>query len=119
MIDTCWGFAVGNCVFGDTRCWFRHSPLKSDIKCKLCSESFGTKPEYMEHRKEKHEHTVPLCENSSSCKYEFCWFIHDKRTEKYEFTNEVEHMENNVVIERLFGLVEKISERMNKLEQKE
>ena len=28
-------------------------------------------------------------------------------------------MENNVIIERLFGLVEKISERMNKLEQKE
>ena len=118
MIDTCWGFVAGNCVFGDKKCWFRHSPTKlSDIKCKLCTENFETKPEYMKHRKEKHETVVPICQNSSSCKYEFCWFIH-KGTDENEIPNEIEEMENNVVIERLFDLVEKLGERIKKLEQK-
>ena len=117
MIDTCWGFVVGNFVFGDQKCWFRHSPTKlSDIECKLCTENFETKPEYMKHRKEKHETVVPICQNSSSCKYEFCWFIH-KGTDENEIPNEIEEMENNVVIERLFDLVEKLGKRIKKLEQ--
>ena len=36
-------------------------------------------------------------------------------TDKYDIPNEVEHMENNVVIERSFHLVANISEtKMNK-----
>ena len=60
MIDTCWGYISGNCIFGDQNCWFRHSPsISSDIQCKLCNESFRTKHEYKKHKKQKHSTEVP------------------------------------------------------------
>ena len=115
LIDTCWGFVAWNYIFWDQKCWLRHSAIKlSDGKCKLSTENFETNPEFTKHRK-KYQSVVPMCKRSLSRKCEFWWFIHNMETDKYDIPNEVEHMENNVVIERSFDLVANISEtKMNK-----
>ena len=117
MIDTCWGFISGNCTFGDQKCWFRHSPSNfSDIKCKQCNESFRTKQEFKKHQKQKHPSEVPICKNSENktCKRgdQLCWFKHEE-TEEFEH----KYNENDKVLERLFDLIEELSNRMNKFEQ--
>ena len=122
MISTCWGFAAGSCEFGSEKCWFRHSMSNSaDIKCKICDEKFGTKPEYQKHRKKKHPGLVPRCnyDVEGKCKFgiEFCWFIH-KEDENNEVNpnNDDQIKENNEVLTRLLDLVENMSERMKQIE---
>ena len=123
MVDTCWGYISGNCIFGDPKCWFRHLPSNfSDMKCELCDESFRTKHEYKKHEKQEHTSEVPICKEfeSRTCKRgdKFCWFKHEKKEEfKQECNNHVEQIENDKVLERLFDLIEKITDRMNKFEQ--
>ena len=123
MIDTCWGYISGYCIFGDQTCWFRHSPsISSDIQCKLCNESFRTKHEYKKHQKQKHATEVPICKDfaSRNCKRgdKFCWFKHEKTEEfEQEHNNYVEQIEKDKVMERLFDLIEKVTDRMNKFEE--
>ena len=125
MINTCWGFAAGTCVYGAEKCWFRHSISSSDeIKCKICNETFKSKPEYHKHKKEKHPSFVTRCNNAlnGKCKYgvEFCWFNHKEDEEHEIVTNnyEVQTNEKNEVLERLFDIVEKNSERLKELEKR-
>ena len=62
VISICWDFAAGNSSFGDEKCWFRHSHLKSsEVKCKICEDKFATKSDYQKHRKQKHPGLVAKC----------------------------------------------------------
>ena len=125
QISLCWDFATGNCSFGDDKCWFRHSELKtSEVKCKICDDKFATKSDYKKHRKQNHPGLVPMCKEVESrkiCKYGIhCWFKH-KEHEELEITNnetlENKNIDKNEVIEKLLDKIEKISERITQLEQ--
>ena len=74
LISLCWDFAAGSCSFGDEKCWFRHSLLKSsEVKCKICDDKFATRSDYQKHRKHKHPGLVPRCKENSTgkmCKME-------------------------------------------------
>ena len=124
MTNICWNFESGTCVFGAEHCWFIHSKSSSaDIKCKICDGQFKTKAQYHIHKKEKHPSLVPMCNNAlkGQCEFgeKYCWFIHKENEIKQDDTkNEVQNIdENNEVLERLFNIVEKNSDRINQLEQ--
>ena len=96
--------------------------ISSDIQCKLCNENFRTKHEYKKHQKQKHPTEVPICKDfaSRNCKRgdKFCWFKHEKTEEfEQEHNNYVEQIEKDKVMERLFDLIEKVTDRMNKFEE--
>ena len=121
QISMCWDFATGNCPFGDDRCWFRHSVLKtSEVKCKICDDKFATRSDYQKHRKQKHPSLVPRCKDVASgkmCKYGIhCWFKH-KEFEELETAVENENIEKKEVIEKLLDKIEKMSERITQLEK--
>ena len=86
------------------------------MNCKQCNESFRTKHEFKKHQKQKHPREVPFCKNSASktCNRgdQSCWFKHEE-TEEFEH----KYNENDKVLERLFDLIEELSNRMNKFEQ--
>ena len=125
MISTCWNFTLGNCEFNDEKCWFKHSSTeKSDeIECKMCDDRFMTMPEFHKHRKQKHKRAVPQCkyEVNGTCKFgeNLCWFKHSENKEtKGDDIIEHKNMEKKEVIERLFNIVENITDRMSLLENK-
>ena len=73
------------------------------------------------HRKLFHIDAVPECRNkmNGACQYGDTkwWFKHSN--EKYDITeqNEGENMEHNKVVEKLSEIVEKVTERLAKLEK--
>ena len=50
------------------------------VCCYTCDETFETKNEMLNHRKNKHESLVRICDNfkDNNCRRQnkFCWFIH-------------------------------------------
>ena len=92
--------------------------LSTEFKCNICDTSFLTKREFMVHRKVNHEHLIPQCKNEikGSCSFgnENCWFKHGINVNK---NNENENLTSNKsVVDRLFKLMEEMSERILKIE---
>ena len=85
MVSTYWGFTLGNCEFGDDKCWFIHSASQKllDINCEFCGDKFTNKNELHKHKKHKQAILVPKCKDIEKRKYgdDFCWFIHEQSTE--------------------------------------
>ena len=115
----CWNFSAGNCTFGDKDCWFSHNsfekPDQNNLKCNFCDKTFSVLPELL---KQEHRLVVPQCRNicNGTCKYGSinCWFNHDNLD-----TNENDRFikENNEVNQKLFEIMEKITERIVKMEE--
>ena len=122
QVANCWKFAVDNCHYGDDKCWFKHlrnEKEQKEIKCHWCEKVFQTQCDFLKHKKQKHKQFVPKCRNSynGKCSYreELCWFIHDENSEGFidvEKTNE-----NQEVFEKIFGMMEKITERVMHVEK--
>ena len=74
----------------------------------------------MEHRKHEHENITPKCKNTQNgpCFYGVnCWFrhtekIYDEENEKNK--NGINGLDN--VMQRMFRLMEEMTERMSKIE---
>ena len=62
---------------------------------------------------------VPQCKNKESCKFDNakCWYLHNEQNEKnVENHVEQEYDNNQLLLEKLFDMVEKMTERILKLE---
>ena len=92
------------------------SSSSTKIKCNDCDETFSIQPLYRIHKKQHHQKSVPLCNNTANglCKYgkNNCWFIHENITETTE-----NKTENNEVIQKLFTIMEAMTERLSSLEK--
>ena len=119
-VSPCWNYSLGTCEFGDQACWFRHSEpvTSSNMRCKICDKSFSNKPEYHIHRKQHHTALVTPCYKAQieNCKYgdELCWFSHNENNQ----SDNVEATVKNEVIQRIFEIMEKMTERIAELEKK-
>ena len=123
-LANCWRYASGNCQFGDDYCWFNHfiSDVEQEpivIKCSWCDEVFKTQSDFLKHKKRNHKQFVPKCRNSynGKCRYgdELCWFEHESSEGEKEKTNV--YMQE--VFEKIFGMIEKITERVVLVENEE
>ena len=78
-------------------------------------ESFHVKFEFMKHRKNVHSKHIPLCKKYENgiCHFrENCWFKHDIANNQLE--NELNN--NPEIIERIFDMMEKFTERFEYIE---
>ena len=83
----------GDCPRGDT-CWFVHAEKTEpnatseqkhvntwNFKCDMCGEEILERKDFMNHKKEKHEDTVSVCEDflNGKCSRspQSCWFKHN------------------------------------------
>ena len=115
---------AGNCTFKDDDCWFRHCVSErhtsDEVKCSLCEINFTSQSEFLRHRKDKHRNQVQMCKNEKNGTCIFgglnCWFIHDdkKAADEGEQNLLKEHKE---VMEKVFGMMEKMTERILLLEK--
>ena len=119
-VAICWKFSAGNCTFGDARCWFLHceSEESPEWKCNLCDNKFRCQSELLRHNKQEHEHLVQMCWNKENGKCIFgsqdCWFKHEKNERAFENDNSTK--EQKEVIEKVFGMLEKMTERILQIE---
>ena len=114
-INYCQNYNGNGCPFEDRKCWFLHDRNSETFKCNICEQTFSEKSEFMKHRKNKHPEMVKVC-NNNQCIYEKeCWFRH---TNEDTQMNNIKTNENEKLIEKLVGLVEKLNERVSTLEKK-
>ena len=95
----------------------------------ICDETFTSRSELMYHNKRKHTKQVPLCNKNINRTCWFgnnnCWFIHEEVNESEkerkdgELTLDNEVIEKDEVVQRLFQMVEKLTERMFRIEKKD
>ena len=88
------------------------------FKCKFCGENYKSKKELMKHNKDKHEENLKPCWNfkKGACFYgNDCWYSHERLNINY--TNEVKEFEKSEVILKIFDFMEKVTEKITKLEQ--
>ena len=125
-VAMCWKFASGNCIYGDTDCWFQHYQTEGDtepaVNCNLCEKDFRCKTDLLRHRKTQHRQQVPRCrhEKNGNCIFgrRYCWFIHENLKTGLENENiEEEIEENSDVIQKVFGMLETMTERIMKMEK--
>ena len=77
-IYTCQNFIAGGCPFEDKRCWFLHLKNNESFKCNICDQTFVTKSQFMQHRKNEHKTMVQICKNNVSCVLSLsCWCRQD------------------------------------------
>ena len=84
------------------------------MKCNICDKNFANKSEYHIHRKQTHRSLVTACWNEN-CKYgdKSCWFIHGEQIQ----SDNIETTDQQEVTQRLFEIMEKITERLAELEK--
>jgi hypothetical protein len=125
-LSVCWNFVAGCCDYEESFCWFAHEKNKVNMmctysKCNIYDLTLKSRPEYLKHRKQFHIDIVPECKNkmNGACQYgnTNCWFKY--KIEKYNTKeqNESDKIEHNKVVEKLFDIVEKVTERLAKLEK--
>ena len=124
-ISNCWNYILGMCDFGDQNCWFNHkldSPAPQII-CKVCNETFYIKSEYLQHMKRTHTSKVKFCRNintNEGCKYgDNCWYSHQQAINDNSETIDNTGETNKEMIKKIIETMEKITERISELEQKE
>ena len=119
----CWKFGSGDCIYGDTDCWFRHCQPEKDtesttVSCKLCDKEFKCQTDLLRHRKKQHSHHVQKCkhENYGKCIFgsRYCWFIHENH--ESEIIDE-SIKDNSGVLQKVFGMLEVMTERIIKIEK--
>lgn len=124
-VAPCRKYKLGKCSFRDADCWFLHCEAEFDEECKkvtcnVCDEEFFCQSDFLKHRKLEHRNSVPLCKNERNGKCSFgksnCWFIH-KNLESESEKNDETNMEHNEVTEKLFKMLEKMTERIMKIEK--
>ena len=121
-LANCWKFATGACQYGNY-CWFSHEHIDQEpkeINCNRCEKVFITPSEFHMHSKQNHKQFLPTCRNASNgnCKYGdlLCWFKHDVNAEGL-VDQEKAGSYNQEVFEKLFIMIDKISERVINIEQ--
>ena len=89
------------------------------MRCKICDKIFPNKSEYHIHRKQNHTALVTPCFRAQhdNCKYgdELCWFSHDER--KQINNAETTGKDEKEVLQRIFEVMEKMTERIAELEK--
>ena len=90
----------------------------------MCEKSFPNIADYLKHRKRFHEENVPACKNekNGTCTYgnQNCWFKHSENEDinKNE-ENENSKIEKDEVVQRLFQMMEKLTECIFQIEKKD
>ena len=80
-------------------------------------------PELLKHRKREHKDLIAPCRNilKGACKFgkSKCWFNHDniENSNESEVTENL-NKENNDVIQKLFEMMETMTERIVQMEEK-
>ena len=118
-VSKCWNHSTGTCSYGDIECWFIHTDTDQvsapEFNCKLCNVDFFYKFEYQQHRRFTHPNMILPCKNISNggtCSYgNRCWFNHDNN-----IAENMEKFENNEVILKIFDFMEKVTEKISRLE---
>ena len=127
-VKVCWNYSSGKCEFVENDCWFLHTNtlnVKLDSKqltCSSCDETFPVLPELLKHRKKEHTDLIAPCRNilKGACKFgkSKCWFIHDNIENSNESEDTVNlNNENNDVIQKLFKMMETMTERIIQMEE--
>ena len=123
-VIACRSFITGrSCTYGSEACWWNHSGgLKKSsqtyFSCNLCDKTFESRANLMKHQKIEHEDTVNTCNHAKkgTCHFgsENCWFRHDEPV----ITNgDKKNIENNQeVIEKIFDMMEKFTDRIVHIE---
>ena len=93
-----------------------HTRNSEVFKCNICDKTFSDKSQFMKHRKTKHVEMVKSCKNGECIYKNECWFRHDFEDIKED---NIKANENEKLIEKLVGLVEKLNERVSNLETPE
>ena len=82
----------------------------TQYNCGICGKTFQTKSDFMKHRRKDHSDKVPECRDHKNdcCRFqkETCWFKHEEKLE----------IKSPDMVERLFNMMEKFSERMEMME---
>ena len=115
-INYCQNFNSNGCPYEDRKCWFLHTKTSEAFKCNICDQTFLEKSQFMKHRKSEHPEMVKTCKNNECIYKNECWFIHEQENTK---VNNIKTNENEKLIEKLVGLVEKLNERVSSLENPE
>ena len=71
----------------------------------------------MKHRKECHEHLTPQCKNEikGNCHYGIkCWFRHTENEHENQYTDK--NIKDESVLQRIFKIMEEMSQRIVKIE---
>ena len=125
----CSYFLEGICELTENVCWFNHDaniPITvprtlKEYTCRFCKQIFTSKSEFMKHRKKNHPKFIAVCrdEGNGYCRFtdDECWYAHAGSNYETENTKTTETTENNsVMMDRLFSMMEKFTERMEMLE---
>ena len=118
---TCKYFLKGNCSFGNDKCWFSHSEDNmianeehvEEYQCNYCKKIYSSKSDLHKHIKTKHSMMNQKCKyyEKSICKFgKYCWYSHNENENKKngEVTADV--------IEKLFNMMETLTERIMYIE---
>ena len=101
-VRLCRFYEKGCCDRGDSDCWFSHDKTAKKTpetySCSICENIFGTRSEFMHHRKKEHSETVPKCKDEyGTCQFGItkCWFKHDEHRTINTHENTENLIENN------------------------
>ena len=125
-VGTCRSFNNGTCAYGSEAFWWSHAGgLKNqnqiNYTCSLCDKVFQDRAQLMKHRKVDHEHAVSMCNHAlnGTCHFgsENCWFRHNDSKLKNTNEKDEKNIDNNQeVLEKLFEMMEKFSDRIVHIE---
>ena len=122
-VAICWKYSSGNCTFRDNDCWFLHCESEqtlSEWKCRFCESQFICQSELLKHTKHEHRNRVQICRNQKEGTCIFgslnCWFIHDDKEAVFE-NDKTMMKEHDEVIEKVFGMMEKMTKRILQIEK--
>ena len=134
-VNSCLHFFGGGCDRGADTCWYSHKSTSAsraidlpEFKCNNCDKVFVNKFEYIHNRKVDHKESVPYCKKGmgGTCWFgpKNCWFQHEER--KITNENEINEKEmnqaimntNQEVIEKIFDMMEKFTQRILIIEKK-
>jgi hypothetical protein len=126
-VGACRSYISGrNCTYGSEECWWSHSEsikkaVKTDYSCNLCAKTFQIRANLMKHQKIDHEDTVNTCNHAlkGTCHFgsENCWFRHEEQVITNGDKKNMNNVENNQeVIEKIFDMMEKFTDRIVHIE---
>ena len=116
-IQPCRNYLEGRCAFSDINCWFSHEVNSQSTQvytCSICKKTFKIRSDLMQHRKQEHRETISQCRNDGNCKFANCWYLHSEEHEKLKESEK--QNKNESMLEKLFTMMEKITERMVQIE---
>ena len=118
-INYCQNYNSNGCPYDDRKCWFLHIRTSEAFECNICDQTFLGKSQFMKHRKSEHSEMVKTCKNNECIYKNECWFRHEHNEHENTQINNIKTNENEKLIEKLVGLVEKLNKRVSCLENLE